>query len=204
MNHIDVISHGRTHKTQGWKLSFWVALLGATCLLNPLFTQAGGSGMTQLEFIQWVASVTGESGQFGPGSSAGDFIQWARDKGMNPEGGWQAESVMTTDALAQVMVQLFGLNPKKFGGDLKKNLLREGIVLPDSATVSRVDLMSFVDQLGFQSRAVTLANSDPSPSSAGNPPSGWVNPRNPNFGEVFPGGPPGGIPPGHLRNGKAQ
>lgn len=176
MNQIDVISHGRTPKTHGSKISFFIALLGAICLLNPFTTQAAGAAMTQLEFIQWVASVTGDSGQFGPSASSGDFIQWARNKGMNPDGGWQADAVMTTDALAQVMVQLFDLNPKKFGGDMKKNLLREGIVLPESPTVTRLSLMAFVDQLGMTSRIPTISSN---PHTPGNPPSGFANPNNP-------------------------
>lgn len=147
--------------------------------------------ITQLEFLQWMVQLTGDSGQFTTESTSADYVQWARNKGMNPSGGWSPTAALTPEQLAQSLVQLYGLNPRKFGGDYFRILAREGINIDRTATeVSRAALAGLVDEFGFQSRTAILARA--STSQKGNnglgngqdpPPPGWLNPRNPHFGQ---------------------
>jgi len=164
-------------------------------LAGPVSAKA--ETMTQIECLQWLVQVTGESSQFSATSTAADLIQWARVKGMNPTGGWQPNATLTCEILAQILVQLLGLNPKKMSGDYARILAREGIELPSSDDISRTDLVSVFGELTFQSRVPVLAEGAGSPNRKGNngrgngedpPPPGWTkNPRNPHFGVDLPG-----------------
>jgi hypothetical protein len=62
---------------------------------------------------------------------------------------------------------------------LVKNLLREGIVLPSSSEVTRVDLMKVVDQMGFQNRSLEVTSTitdilPPGLAKQGKIPPGWT------------------------------
>lgn len=152
----------------------------AVAAFAPVSAQA--ETITQLECLQWLAQVTGESGQ-------ADYVQWAKGKGINPAGGIQANAVLTREALAQIVGQLLGLNGSKRGAsDWAQRLQREGIELP-----SELDRASIVSMIGsMNDRLGTIAATDPSPRRKGNagrgngedpPPPGWnKNPRNPHFG----------------------
>jgi hypothetical protein len=180
------------------KLGLYAIAVGLLLLLScPISAKA--ETITQGECLQWLVQVTGDSGQFSPTSTAADLIQWARVKGMNPNGGWQPNAILTREALAEILVQLFGLNPKKFGGgDYARILAREGIELPTDADISRASLVSVLGELTFQTRIVQTTIGVGSPNRKGNagkgngedpPPPGWnQNPRNPHFGQ---GEPPG-------------
>jgi hypothetical protein len=173
-------SHGSRLK------SIIVILTAAVCILLPASTQAAQK-ITQLEFVQWLVQVTGDSSSFSDASGETAFIDWAKSKGINPRGGWQPSAVLTKDALAESLVQLFNLNPKRFGGNLEKNLLREGIILPDASLITRLDLMGVVDDFGFQSRTdILVAQNTGSPVKRGRAnggiPPGFLNPKNPHFG----------------------
>jgi len=166
--------------------------------------------ITQLEFLQWMVQLTGDNVQFNAASTPADYSQWAMSKGMNPTGGWQPNSALTPDQLAQVLVQLYGLNPRKFGGDYFRILEREGITIDrSSGEVTRAALAGLVDEFGFQSRTAILARANTSEkgnNGLGNgqdpPPPGWQNPRNPHFGQPQNDGP--GHGPGNPgnRNGR--
>src|SRR5215211_5492204 len=100
------------------KCSYKLLIVLATCgllALIPLSTQA--KGVTQLGFLQTLAQLSGDSGQFGAGASAQDFVQWAQAKGMNPASGWNPSANLSKGELAQLLVQLLNLNPKKGGAD---------------------------------------------------------------------------------------
>ena len=178
------------------KLGLYAIAVGLLVLLaGPVSAKA--ETITQLECIQWLAQVTGDSGQFSASSTAADLIQWARVKGINPIGGWQPNATLTRDSLALILVQLLGLNPQKFGGDYARILAREGIELPAANDISRTDLVNVLGGLTFQSRVSVLASNAGSPNRKGNngrgngedpPPPGWTkNPRNPHFGVDLPG-----------------
>ncbi|MDB6035185.1 MAG: hypothetical protein JWM16_5523, partial [Verrucomicrobiales bacterium] len=107
------------------------------------------SGITQLEFLKWMTQVVGDKNQFNANSTAQDYVNWAKVKGMNPSGGWQPSATLKRDTLAQVLVQLFNLNPKKYGGDFVRILAREGIDLPNDKEVSRRGLVSLISESSF-------------------------------------------------------
>jgi hypothetical protein len=119
--------------------------------------------ITQLEFLQWMVQLTGDNGQFTASSGSADYVQWARSKGMNPGDGWNPTAVLTPEQLAQSLIQLYGLNPRKFGGDYFRILEREGITIDrTSGEVTRAALAGLVDEFGFQSRTSTIARSSTS------------------------------------------
>lgn len=179
----------------------------AVCMAGFLtvFTPAA-KAITQLEFLQWMVQLTGDNVQFNAASTPADYAQWAMSKGMNPTGGWQPNSALTPEQLAQVLVQLYGLNPRKFGGDYFRILEREGITIDrSSGEVSRAALAGLVDEFGFQSRTAIIAaasTTEKGNNGLGNgqdpPPPGWLNPRNPHFGQPQNDGP--GHGPGNPGN----
>jgi hypothetical protein len=179
MKQTDVLSHGRIQKrTQGWNVQSWAAAaIVAACLVMPIATQA--RSITQVEFIQHIVNLSGDSARFTTLSSPADYVSWAASKGMVPTGGWKPNSTMTKEVLAETLVQLFDLNPKKYGGDLVKNLLREGIVLPSDDEVSREDLMKLVDQDGFAVKQIEFVGEitdilPPGLAKQGKIPPGWT------------------------------
>jgi hypothetical protein len=143
-----------------------------------------------LEFLQWMVQLTGDNAQFSADSTSADYVQWARSKGMNPTGGWNPTAALTPEQLAQSLVQLYGLNPRKFGGDYFRILEREGIIIDrTSGEVTRAALAALVDEFGFQSRTAIFARASTTKGNNGlgngqdPPPPGWQNPRNPHFGQ---------------------
>ena len=131
-----------------------VIAAGASFLLSPLCptnAMAESSSVTHLQFIQWVVQLSGENSQFSVSSTPGDYIQWARSKGLNPSGGWQLGATLTKNQLAQTLVQLLNLNPSKFNGDYVRILTREGIDLSAVVVdVTRVQLVGVLDDPNFQ------------------------------------------------------
>jgi hypothetical protein len=132
-----------------------------------------------MEYLQWMVQVCGEN--LGANATAGDFINWARGKGMNPAGGWQLNAVLTKEVLAQTLVQLFNINPRKQGGDYSRILEREGIVLPSAGEISRQVFVAIVDDPGFGPRIPSMRDFSPvkgnngvgngiDPAPPGNPP----------------------------------
>ena len=129
--------------------------MGAAFVLAPFSsTTARAEGVTHLKFLQVLAQVTGESSQFSSSSSAADYSNWARAKGISPSGGWQANAALSRDALAQALVQLLNLNANKYGGDPIRTLAREGIPISsiDPAKITAVELKALIEQTMVQNR----------------------------------------------------
>jgi hypothetical protein len=132
---------------QGMAKKIHILILGAAFLLPSLVAMptmaAGASALTQLECIQWIAQTMGE--QLPGSATASEYIQWATAKGMNPSGGWQPDTKLTRDVLAQILAQLFNLAENKNGRDYVRMLAREGIYLPDEQQITRADLARTFD-----------------------------------------------------------
>src|SRR5262249_42197827 len=118
----------------------WVAVV-----MPSNASAASGNAVTQLKFLQALAQLTGDSGLFSAGSKPADYAQWARDRGIDPTGGWQPTAKLSSDVIAQVLVQLYGLNSRRYGGDYYRILEREGIVIEHSASVTGEGLASLLD-----------------------------------------------------------
>ena len=179
----------------------FVIAIGVAGFLS--FVTPAAKAITQLEFLQWMVQLSGDNAQFSANSTPNAYTQWAANKGMNLTGGWQPSAVLTPTQLAQALVQLYGLNPHKFGGNYFRILEREGIVIDQTTgEVSRGALAGLIDELGFQNRQGVIAranttekgNNGNGPNANGVPPPGWQNPNNPHFGQ------PAGNN-GHGRNG---
>jgi hypothetical protein len=138
---------GSTIITQGIVRKSALALLGGVCALlffAPVSVKAA-EGVTQLQFIQWLVQVTGESSQFSAGSGPADYVQWAQAKGMTPAGGWKPTATLTREVLAQTLVQLFNLSSSQKNADYERILQREGIVLPTEETLTRGRIAEFLN-----------------------------------------------------------
>ena len=137
---------GRINIGHGLAKKLGILALGTAFLLSPLAspwaTAAGSGAVTHVEAIQWIAQAIGEQI---PGATASDCIDWARAKGMNPNGGWQPGAKLTRQALAQVLVQLYGLKENKFAGDYVRILEREGVSIPNEEEISRQSIARVVD-----------------------------------------------------------
>jgi hypothetical protein len=136
---------------QGMGKKVTVVALGAAASFGAMSptsasASANGGAITQLEFLQWMAQVSGDNDQFNANSKASDYVNWAKAKGMNPGTGWQPNAKLERSVLAQALVQLYNLNDKKYGGDYARILAREGIVLPDENEISRRGLVELLDE----------------------------------------------------------
>jgi len=149
--------------------------------------------LTQLEGLQWLAQVSGDSSQFSASSTAADYIQWARVKGLNPNGGWQPNATLTREVLAQILVQLLKISPNKLGADYVKILEREGIIIPANNTISRESLLSVLGDPAFRGHGPP--GDDEDHNNDGHPDRGHHHsPFKPH--PVHPDVPPG--PPSHV------
>lgn len=132
--------------------------------------QAGsGTPLTQIEYIRLIAQVNGASAQFSASSTVADYVQWARDNGMNPARGWQPGAALTSDVLAQTLGQFLQLNSTKGGADMIRELQAAGVAVPTGAVVTRADFASMVDSYGMQTatgRRTVSVKSLPAPLGA--------------------------------------
>jgi hypothetical protein len=138
--------HGSIKRfSQGWANKVGFSLLGAALIMAPQAAKA--DPVTQFQYLQTIAQLSGASGQFNSSSTAADYVHWAQSKGINPAGGWQPTANLSKAALAQTLVSLLNLNPNKFNGDYARILLREGIDLSSVADdVTKDSLVGVLDQ----------------------------------------------------------
>jgi hypothetical protein len=142
------------HKLKGWKARIGIACVSALCLtsvLGPGNAGAAQSPLTHLQYIQMMTQVMGDSGLFSAGSTAGDYIQWARNKGMNPGIGWSASTPVSAQLVAETWVQLLGL-PSRYGSDYFRTLDSQGIHIDRTGMMTHAALAALLDQPESQSR----------------------------------------------------
>ena len=180
--------HGRS-VLQGFVTRF-AAVASAAAIAIAAFAPStvSAAAITQLEYVQWLVQLAGDTGQFSDSSTAGDYANWARGKGMDPEGGWKLNGKLSKQVLAQTLAQFLNLNPGK-QKDYIRELRKIGIDLPDADEISRKDMVNLVDT-GLQPRTTLFVTTTPGGkgnNGKGNgedpPPPGWLNPRNPHFGQ---------------------
>lgn len=127
---------------------------------------APATAMTQVELIQWLVQLSGDTSTLPPNPQIADFVKWANDQGLTPAGGWDPSAVLSRDALAQVLIQFFGYTVKP-GNDPYRSLKREGIDLGNDSTISRDKWILLVQESDL------AANSLPEKAH-----SGWQPPPN--------------------------
>src|SRR5882672_7552483 len=116
---------------QGWAAKLVALAVGAACyaaVLSPT-TASAQDEATQLKYLQLMVVLTGEAPWFPANATSRDYVQWARNNGMVPTGGWKPDAPVTTDIIAQTLSQLLGYNPRKFNGDYYRTLAYEGLYL---------------------------------------------------------------------------
>jgi hypothetical protein len=152
---------------------------------------APATGVTQLKYLQTLAQLTGDAGLFSAGSKPEDFAAWARTRNVDPTGGWKPTAKLSSDILAESLVQLYGLNPRKYGGDAYRILEREGIVIDRSPTVTGEALAALIDNPVVALKSLQVAGAQTSPNKPGNGNGfGFGLGNNPNPIPVPPGNPP--------------
>jgi hypothetical protein len=162
---------------QGLTAKIAAFAVGVACyaaVLSPSSVSAAtDDSATQLKYLQLMVVLTGEAPWFPAGATSRDYIQWARNNGMRPTGGWDAEAPITTDIIAQTLVQLLGYNPRAYGagGDFYRTLSVQGINLQKMDAVSSAWLMAFIDNPWEWSK-----NNPTSPKDPKDP----KDPKNPN------------------------
>ena len=155
------------YSIKGLVLKLSTAAVGAVCCFATLApTNAAADSVSQLKFLQILAQLTGDADQFTSSSKPADYIQWARSKNLTVT--WSPTDVLTSDQVAVTLVQLYGLNPRKYGGDVYKILEREGITIPKTGTVTGAELSGIIDSSAFASRTGALAVVSQSPNKPGN------------------------------------
>jgi len=87
--------------------------------------------MTQQQYLQWMVFVCGDP--LSRSAADADLIRWARDKGINPTGGWNLGSGLTKEVMAQTLVQLLKLPPAKGDSDAVRTLESAGIFIGTSS-----------------------------------------------------------------------
>ena len=149
--------------------------VGAACyaaVLSPSAVSAAeGESATQLKYLQLMVVLTGEAPWFPAGATSRDYVQWARNNGMRPTGGWNPEDPITNDVIAQTLVQLLGYSRRDYGGDFYRTLAVHGINLQKMEVVSNSWLVEFIDNPWEWSK-----NNPTSPKDPKDP----KDPKNPN------------------------
>ena len=133
---------------QGLSSKIVAALVGLACyaaVLSPSTASAQGDGATQLKYLQLMVVLTGEAPWFPAGATSRDYVQWARNNGMRPTGGWNPDAAITTDMIAETLVQLLGYNARRYNGDFYRTLSIHGINLQKMDLVSNEWLTLFID-----------------------------------------------------------
>lgn len=133
---------------QGLTAKIAAFAVGVACyaaVLTPSTAQAQSEAATQLKYLQLMVVLTGEAPWFPAGATSRDYVQWARNNGMRPEGGWQPDAPITTDVIAHTLVQLLGYSPRAYGGDYYRTLAVHGINLQKMEVVSPTWLTEFID-----------------------------------------------------------
>lgn len=190
---------------QRWAVKLGGLALGGALLLGvmgPTPANADATkAMTQLEYIKWLVQLSDASSQFSANSTAADYVQWARDNGMNPKDGWKPTATLSRDILAMTLAQFYGIQAKK-DTDYARVLEREGIILPTESVVSRAGFVSVIDEFGFQTISAKKAKKNKTVLCPAKHP--WQAPKlkskcTPPKEQVNPPEPPGhGFPiPGH-------
>jgi hypothetical protein len=141
-------------QVRGWAFRFGVFATGAVCCLSTASAASGSA--THLKYLQTLVQLCGESAQFGGSSKAADYIQWAKNKNISVN--WSANATLTSSEVAQSLVQLYGLNPRKYGGDYVRILEREGIVIEPSSAMSNEALISLVDNPQVVAKTFQVTN----------------------------------------------
>ena len=134
---------------QGLSSKIIAMALGMACyaaILSPRVASAeAGDEATQLKYLQLMVVLTGEAPWFPANATSRDYVQWARNNGMRPTGGWNPDAPVTTDIIAQTLVQLLGYNPRRYGGDFYRTLNVQGINLQKMDIVTNEWLTLFID-----------------------------------------------------------
>lgn len=159
--------HGLTAKLA----AFAVGVACYAAILSPSNVSAAeGDSPTQLKYLQLMVVLTGEAPWFPAGATPSDYEQWARNNGMRPSGGWSLDTAITSDQIAETLVQLLGYSTRPYGGDPYLTLHVQGINLTKMETISNTWITEFMDNPWQWSKSNPTSPKDPKyPTDPKNP-----------------------------------
>lgn len=144
---------------KGYIVRLAALMLGAAFFLSAAVSTAKADSMTQLEYIQTLVALSGDN--LGPNPSPADYVNWARARGLNPDGGWQPDAQLSKNVVAQTFAQLLNIVPRKNIGNYVALLAQNGIHVPNANLISRADLTEFIDG-GIADWMLSYSNMSPS------------------------------------------
>ncbi len=146
---------------RAWRFT---AILAVGVLAGMQQTSIAGSPaseMTQAEYLQWLVQARGERSTLPETVTSADYVSWARQHGIEPQGGWQPNAPLTRDAFAQTLSQLYGLPQSS---DPVRSLQTEGVTVPDEQRPGRAAVLKTVGDFGFASKTAKLARDPGTPT----------------------------------------
>ena len=128
---------------KGYIVRLAALMLGAVFFLSAAASSAKANTMTQLDYLQFLVALSKDS--LGPNPTPQDYVNWARARGLNPDGGWQPDAKLHKNVVAQTVAQLLNIVPRKKVGNYIALLAQNGINVPNGNQISRTDLADFID-----------------------------------------------------------
>ena len=129
----------------------FAAVMLAVPLVSSSRAQAAPATMTQLEYIKFLVQMSGETDKFTETSTPGDYINWARTRGMKPNREWQAQASIERDTVAETMVQFLKLDAGK-STDYYRILQVHGIQVPAKEQLTKSDFAKHLGTLPPQAK----------------------------------------------------
>jgi hypothetical protein len=151
-----VVGHGWINR---WTRYVLAGVLFVSAVAS--IVRGGETAMTQQQYLQSMASVCGDS--LPPSPTHADLIAWARGKGMNPAAGWNLQTNLTKEVMAQTLVQLLNLAPGNGKADAVRILEREGIDIPTTEGYVTARNFTRVIDSGLAARASLSSDDDDGP-----------------------------------------
>ena len=128
--------------------------------LQAALAESATTGVTQGEYLQWLVQARGDRSTLPESATSADYVNWARQHGIEPHGGWQPNAPLSRDAFAQTLGQLYGVPA---GSDPVRSLQKEGVAIPDEQ-LSRATVLKTVGDFGFASKTAQLARDPGTPT----------------------------------------
>lgn len=148
------------HKVATWVLGVGLCVTLLCALQSSAQAGQPSTGMTQAEYVRSLARAGADHAALPASASTADYVKWAREHHIEPQGGWQPDAPVTRDVLSQTLAQLYGVNGNQ---DAARSLESEGVVIPSGKQPTRTEVFKALDEFGFQSPTATKARDPGTP-----------------------------------------
>jgi hypothetical protein len=115
------------------------------------------ASMSQAQYLELLAKATADTASLPENAATADYVKWAVQQGIQPDGGWKPNAPLTRDVFAQTLAQVYGVTGQK---DPARELEKVGVVIPSSKALTAKQVGQVFYDFGFQS-PTALASSNP-------------------------------------------